>query len=248
MILSHIIVIFFVFIRIGGCLMIAPGFSSDRVPVRSRLYFSAAVSLLISPIVENQIIIHNHKFEFFYLLTLILKEIFIGLIYGFMCRIFLFAVDTLITTFCFTIGLSNIFNAALFNNDSSPSLSSLLLLASIQLIFITDLHHYIIRFFNHYFQIIPLGAVLDVGQFTEGIVDMLSESYLIALRLSSPFLLFAVIVNLSFAFLARLSPHLPIYFFSGPFVIFLGVYVFHIYSSDLLSSLISSLNQLIAHG
>lgn len=239
---------FFVFCRIGACLMIAPGFSSDRIPVRSRLYLSLAIALLISPLMGDLFTLNNKIYDYIFILKLIFHELFVGLILGFLCRIFLFAVETLITTFCLTIGLSNIFNTGYFENDSAPTLSTLMILASIQLIFITDLHHYFIQFVDHSYQVTPIYADLDIGNFVVQILEMLAQSFLIALRLSSPFLLFAIIVNLSFAFLARLSPQTPIYFVSGPCVIFLGLYIFYVSLSDFLGSFISSFHQLIVRG
>ena len=45
-----ILVVFLLFCRIGGCLMLMPGFSSSRVPVQVRLFVAVSVTLALTPL------------------------------------------------------------------------------------------------------------------------------------------------------------------------------------------------------
>ena len=45
-----VLLVFLVFCRIGGCLMLMPGFSSPRVPVQVRLFIAIAVTLALTPL------------------------------------------------------------------------------------------------------------------------------------------------------------------------------------------------------
>ena len=47
--------VFVLFCRIGGCLMLMPGFSSNRVPVRVRLFMSFSVTLALSPLLSHDV-------------------------------------------------------------------------------------------------------------------------------------------------------------------------------------------------
>lgn len=228
--------------------MIAPGFSNDRVPIHLRLYLSMAISLLITPSVNADLSSFTVTHNFLVLLPLILHEIFLGFVFGFLSRIFIFAIETLMTTYCYTIGLSNIFDTGFLEAEATPILSAFIVLAAIQLVFIFDLHQVFISGINDSYDLAPITASIHLSTVIEELTKVLSQSYLLILRISSPFLLFAITINLSFAFLAKLSPNIPIYFVSGPCVILLGLYIFNILSADFMSSLIISYKDLILRG
>lgn len=50
-----ILALFVAFCRIGGCMMVLPGFSSGRIPPQIRLLLSAALSMAILPLLWNTI-------------------------------------------------------------------------------------------------------------------------------------------------------------------------------------------------
>lgn len=246
---SGIIIFYFtIFCRVGSCLMIAPGFSSERIPVQLRLYLSIAIALLITPLEIQKIPEVFFPVNQTGILFLITHELLVGLMYGLIGRIFIFALESLMTTFSLTIGLSNIFETGIFDIESSPVLSTLIILISIQLILVTDLHHMLIRGIDHSFTIAPISENLDLSGLIQEITLILSQSYLLALRITSPFIFFAIIVNLSFAFLARLAPHVQIYFVTGPIVIFSGMYFFHLVSADFLAAFIGSFRNIFSGG
>ena len=49
--------------------------------------------------------------------------------------------------------------------------------------------------------------------------DDLAAAFVVSLRVASPFIVFAVIVNVAIGLVNRLTPQIPVYFISGPFVI-----------------------------
>ena len=48
------LLVFLLFCRIGGCLMLMPGFSSARVPPQVRLFIALAVTLALAPMLERR--------------------------------------------------------------------------------------------------------------------------------------------------------------------------------------------------
>ncbi len=239
---------FIIFCRVGGCLMVAPGFSSERVPIQARLYLSIAISLILAPMIMETGAPHGITFDGPHLLPLIIHELVIGFTLGILGRIFILALETLITTFCLTIGLGNIFNSGIVDAEAMPALSTLIVLAALELIFVSDMHHEIIRGIDHSYQAAPLLYNLKISGILDKIMEVLTQSHLLALRITSPFLIFALIVNLAFAFLARLSPQTPIFFISGPCVILLGLYAFDVISGDFMGSLTGALAQWMSRG
>ena len=54
--------------------------------------------------------------------------------------------------------------------------------------------------------------------------DTISESFMVMIRLGSPFIAYAILVNLAIGFINKLTPQIPVYFISLPFVIAGGLH------------------------
>lgn len=233
---SAIAPFFVLFCRIGGCLMVAPGFSSERVPVRVRLYLAIGVALAIAPAHLEAIESGLHNAGLLKLVATIIWELTIGVLIGLLARLYFLALETLATAVAMTIGLGNIFGSALLESEPAPALSTFVVICALTLVFVTDQHLEIIRGISLSYQTAPVFATPGSESFLTELTRVLTESHLLALRISSPFLIFGLIVNLAFGFLARLTPQVPVYFISGPFVIILGIYGLSIVGQDLFTA------------
>ena len=69
----------------------------------------------------------------------------------------------------------------------------------------------------------PLAALFSPQSALIDVVDTLSQSFYVTLRLASPFIAYAILVNLAIGFLNKLTPHIPVYFISLPFVLAGGI-------------------------
>jgi flagellar biosynthetic protein FliR len=67
------------------------------------------------------------------------------------------------------------------------------------------------------------------------LVDRLSASFMLALRVASPFLIYAVIVNLAVGLANKLTPSIPVYFISLPFVMAGGLLLLYQIGGELLT-------------
>lgn len=230
---------FILFCRVGGCLMAAPGFSSERIPVQFRLYIAGAITLALAPpLLENQ------KFAFAALapqeiFITILAELGVGVTLGLLARYYFFALETLATAVSMSFGLGNIFGTAVTEQEPVPSLSSFVALGALMLVFCADLHLELIRAIFLSYDTTPLFTKPSAGAFLDEVVRILTQAHLLALRISSPFLLFALVMNIALGLLARLTPQLQIYFVSGPIVIFAGVSTLFVFGWDFFSAFVS---------
>lgn len=231
------------FCRISGFLMITPGFSGDRTPVLLRLYLSLAISIFSDPTIGIVIPFIPSILGYSFISHIFIHEFIVGIFLGLSCRCFIFALETLITAFCYTIGLSNIFNPGIIDAETYPALSSLTVITTIQLFFITDLHSVFIQGIVNSYKIIPLDSRLDPSAFLVDLTYSISQSYSLVLKISSPIILFSIIINLAFSLLARLSQNIPVYFVSGPCILFLGIVFFNFHSVDFFSALIYSFRE-----
>ena len=92
-----VLLVFLLFCRIGGCLMLMPGFSSARVPAQVRLFIALAVTLALAPMLELSLRATLAKMPSVMILSLIVSEVVIGALIGVMGRIFFLALQFMAT-------------------------------------------------------------------------------------------------------------------------------------------------------
>ncbi len=246
---NPIYAVFIVFCRIGGCLMVAPGFSSERVPVQARLYLAIAITLALAPVLLESLPAGRLRFLTpVTLLTPILAELTIGVTLGFMGRCFFLALETLLTAVSMAFGLGNIFGAPVAEPEPVPALSSFVIIGALTLVFVMDLHLEMVRALLLSYETTPMFTALDTGALLDDVSRILTQSHLLALRICSPFLLFALIVNLALGLLARLTPQVQIYFIMTPAIILLSIGGFFLLGWDFFSAFISYFSAWIERG
>lgn len=241
--------VFLVFCRIGGCLMVTPGFSSDRIPIQARLYFALAVTLAVAPALLGKLQPGSLSLDSpTVLLMAIITELTVGVTLGYMARLYFLALEMLSTATAMAFGLGNIFGAGLTEPEPAPTLTSFVLLCALTLVFCTDLHLETIRGLFLSYETAPLLAATEIGALLEDIMRILTDAHLLALRISSPFLLFALVVNIALGLLARLTPQVQIYFIMTPAVIFLSIGAFFLLGWDFFAGFISHFGASIQRG
>lgn len=212
-----------VFARIGACLMLMPGLSSARIPMRARLFVALAVSVALMPALTPEARKIGADIHPLMLFRLLGGETLIGLMIGLMARLFFLALETMATSIAFSIGLSSNLGAPIDESLPMPALATLFTLTATMLVFATDTHWEILRGLVASYTALPIGTGFDARFGLVQIADALSQSFLAALRISSPFLIYAVVVNLALGLMNRLIPQVPIYYISLPFVVGGGV-------------------------
>ncbi len=132
---NQLLVVFLLFCRIGGCLLVAPGFSSPRVPVHIRLFGTLALTAAVFPVIGNDLegVILSIPEE--KRLLLILQETLIGAAIGLMARFFILAIQFSATAISNFIGLSGIPGVPLEEGDTGSPLATLVSSASVMLLF-----------------------------------------------------------------------------------------------------------------
>jgi flagellar biosynthetic protein FliR len=211
--------VFILFCRIGGCLMLAPGFSSAQIPVQVRLFIALAATLSLTPLLIGRLppqILNDDPLP---VLRTIGTELLVGLSIGLMARIFMIALETMTVASATGLGLANPFGIQVEQDETLPPLASLVTMAATVLIFVLDLHWEVLRGLVASYTAIPASDTFDPGLSLRHIGDVLVDTFRIALRICSPFILYAIIVNLAISIINRLTPQIAIFYISAPFVI-----------------------------
>lgn len=227
--------VFLLFCRIGACLMVIPGFSSDRIAMRIRLFIALAVTLALTPLLLPVMRAALPDQTLATTARLIASELFTGLLIGFLGRIFLAALETLATLVSMAIGLSNMPGMAIEGGEALPPLANLMTLTATAMIFISNQHWEVLRGLAASYEALPPGGPIDVVAGLERVADQLATTFVLALRICSPFVVYTVVINLAIGLVNKLTPQIPVYFISMPFVITGGMYFLFLTFSEAIT-------------
>lgn len=219
--------IFLMFCRIGGCLLVAPGFSSPRIPVHIRLFGALALTAALSPLLSSELHQALQSVPEDERVLLIPHETAIGVAIGLMARFFILALQFAATAVSNFIGLSGIPGIPLEEGDTGSPLATLVSSAAVMLFFVLGLHVELIKAVIESYQVLKPGDPLPVAALLANLVDVLGESWLLALRLSAPFLLYGVTVNFALGIGNRFAQQLSMYHATTGVVILGGFLLFY---------------------
>jgi flagellar biosynthetic protein FliR len=224
---------FLIFCRVGTCLMIAPGFSRSNIPVQVRLFLAINVTLMLTPLLEATVRPAVEAAATPAIVSAIASELVIGFLIGLTARVFFLALETMATMIASTIGLSGISGAA-DDGEHVPALVPFITLPAVVLFFITDQHWELLRGLIDSYRIwqpaVGIGTESELSQ----LADHLSQAFTLALRVASPFVIYGIIVNFTIGLANKLTPTIPVYFISLPFVLFGGLMLVYLTSRELV--------------
>jgi flagellar biosynthetic protein FliR len=226
--------LFLVFCRIGGCVMVLPGFSSARVPQQIRLLIAVALSMSLLPILWDTVYPKASAGGAPYI-QLIFTETIIGIMYGFMARLYTLGLQFAGTVVSMMIGFSSPGGADPIEDTSETTLTSLISFCGLMVLFIMDFHHYIFRALVDSYTLIPFGGHVEMQATLISFTDTLQATTLIMLRLASPFLIYGLMFQISIGFINKLAPQIPVYFISTPYLLMGGLFMLYLSFAAMIS-------------
>ncbi len=229
-----ILALFLAFCRIGGCVMVLPGFSSGRVPPHIRLLLAAALSMAILPLLWNTIYPEVSKSSATYI-SLIFTETVIGLMYGMMARLYTLGLQFAGTVISMLIGYNAPGGMDVIEESNETALTSMISFCGLMILFILDFHHYVLQALVDSYSVIPFGGHVDVRASLVSVTDTLATTTFIMLRLASPFLLYGLMFQISIGFINKLAPQIPIYFISTPYLLMGGLFMLYLSIAAMIS-------------
>lgn len=220
------------FARIGTALMFLPGFGEARVPARHRIGFGLLLALALRPLIPVTLP------ETPVLLTLLLvREALVGLYIGAGARVLFAALHSLGALIAGVASLSNALAAGDPTYEGSSTIASLLTVAGVALIFLTDTHHLMLRGLMMSYEALP-PAWLPLGDMAEQMVKLASKSLYLALLIGAPFYVLGILFNLGLGLANRVMPAMPVFFVAGPATVMLGLGLLYFTQAAQLSAFV----------
>ncbi|KAB0679889.1 flagellar biosynthetic protein FliR [Aureimonas leprariae] len=238
--------LFLIFCRVGSCLMLLPGYSSLRMPVQIRLLVAVAASLVISPALlpGMQGLVQSSGDDM--RLQLVVTEMLNGALIGLLGRVFMLALQFAGTFVANAIGMGNAFGVAM--EDQEPAIASLITLTATVMIFTLNLHAEILRALVASYGPMPVAGGFVSRAGLVSLTDKLDETFMLCLRIASPFVVYGVIVNFAVGLMNKMTPQIPIYFISLPFVIAGGMVLLGWAIGDFLRIFVASFQTWVFNG
>lgn len=211
---------FLVFARLGGALMMLPGFGETYVSPRARLALAAATTVAVTPAVADTL--PPLPASLATLVILLFGEIVIGVFLGTVARMIMSALHVAGTVFSFQSGLANAMTFDPVSASQASVMSLFLSVAGIVVVFASDLHHVMLRAMVASYGAMTPGIMPLTGDMAQSMARLVADSFLLGIQLATPFIAVGLVFYLGIGLLARLMPQVQIFFVAMPVMIFLG--------------------------
>jgi flagellar biosynthesis protein FliR len=169
------------------------------------------------------------------LLPMIFSELVLGAVIGLVARFYVLALQFIGSAVAQLSGFGGAPGIAIEEPDAQSPVGAMISLSALLLLFIFDFHHQIVAALVTSYRVAPVNVLFDPRSALTDLTDTVSESFLVVLRLGSPFVAYAILVNLATGFINKLSPQIPVYFISLPFVIAGGLILMYLSFPTMLS-------------
>ncbi|MBS0580737.1 MAG: flagellar biosynthetic protein FliR [Proteobacteria bacterium] len=234
--------LFWPFVRIGACFMVAPLFGAAMVPARVRVVLAAAIAALICPLLPALPPVSPLSAAG---LMITVEQVLIGVALGFCLQLAFDAVNLGGQMLANSMGLSFAFNLDPQRGgaSSTPALGQLFTLLVMLTFLGLDGHTKLLEALVHSFATLPVAAGGLGAAGLEGVVGFGSHLFSGALAIALPGLTALLIVHLGFGVVSRAAPALNLFAVGLPLSLLCGLLIVLAALTAVQSSFIEGLEQ-----
>jgi flagellar biosynthetic protein FliR len=220
---AQILVFALIFLRMIAFVVSSAIFGSPVVSTPIKVLLSLVFSMLLFPVVKTGPV--DYDLVSNAIIGLAIRELFIGLVLGFLTRLFFFAVSITGDLVSISIGLSSsqLYNPLMGSQGNTieqfySTLGALVFLA-------INGHHMLLSAIAQSYQLVPLGELsFHTGPLAEMTVYF-QTVMILAVKMCAPVLVTILLANLGMGILGRAVPQINVLVTSMPVTILLGVAV-----------------------
>lgn len=212
--------LFWPFVRIGACFMIAPIFGAQFVPARLRIMLALAVTLIVSPLAPIPEAASPFSFAG---VIVTLQQVLIGLAIGFALQLVFDALAMGGQLLSNSMGLGFAFNVDPLRGVSTPVLGQLYMLLVTLTFLALNGHLMLIETLVHGFTTLPVGTTGLHRETTWLLVSWGQQLFGGALAVALPGMTALLVVNLAFGVMSRAAPTLNLFAVGFPITLVFGL-------------------------
>jgi flagellar biosynthesis protein FliR len=214
--------VFWPFVRVGSCFMVAPAIGAQYVPPRVRVVIAGAVALIIAPLVPSPAGVAPFSAPG---LVITLQQAIIGVALGFCMQVVFDAVTLGGQLLGNSMGLSFAFNLDPLHGAQTPVLGQFYALLVTMTFLALNGHLRLIEILVDGFRTLPIGTggLGPDGLWT--VVQWGSSLFSGALNVALPGVTALLIVNLAFGIMSRAAPTLNLFAVGLPVSLVFGLVI-----------------------
>ena len=239
----EILAFLLVLARISAFFVTWPVLSTGNVPPFVKALFSLAVAFVLFPLVgwrtmSSELV--ENQFVF-----LVIKEVFVGIVMGFIARSFFWAIESGGIMISDALGLSNaqILNPVAESRTTVIDQFYLVLVTMFYLLI--NGHHYFVAGLFKSFEMVPVNQLtVSLLSFGHG-GELLQNVVLMGLKLAAPVVISLFVMNLGLGIIGRAVPQMNVLTTSLSVNVLLGVFIMFVSLPMALSSLPSFLDEAV---
>lgn len=210
-----------VFVRISAAFLLLPGVGEPAVPVRMRFLAALAVALAIVPGVPGM---PDTDPKLWQLITGVLAEATVGALLGGLARTVISGITMGGQIIGQNIGLTNIFAPGL-TIDEASAVGGALYAGMLAILFASHGDELILRSLANSYNLLPPARFPAIGPSSRSFVAAGVQCFRLGSQLALPFLVLALLFNVSLALINRAMPSLPVFMIANPALVLLGLYL-----------------------
>ncbi|MDV6330538.1 flagellar biosynthetic protein FliR [Asticcacaulis sp. 201] len=210
-----------IFLRLASIVMLVPGLGDPAVPARARIGFALLLAIIITPTVSPSLPALPAGLGD--MTGIVLHEVIIGLMLGTLMRVLLFTLITTGEILSLQTTLSFAQTANPTEAQSSTSLGAFLAVFGLVMIWVTNTHHLFIRAMVDSYRIFSPVKRVMIGDAGTLMIRTLTDSFVLALQMSAPVIVFALVFNIATGFVGRMMPNFPVFFAATPLSVLAGL-------------------------
>lgn len=201
-----------VFLRVGAVVSVLPAFGEQTVPMRLRLVIGMAFTAIVAPAVEI-IALPQTPLEF---TRFAVFETGLGLVLGISVRLFVFTLQIAGSIAAQATSLSQLLGGSV--SDPVPAMAHLLVVSGLALAVLFGLHVRAAEFMIGSYMLFPPGQAVPAAALTQWGITRVSFAFSLAFGLAAPFVIVALIYNITIGVVNRAMPQLMVAFVGAPVI------------------------------
>lgn len=213
-----------VFARVSSLIAIAPVFGATQVPTQVKVLLAVVISLIVWPLAFAALQHEPVPTDLYTMTAALIANALIGLAMGFVVSLTLTAVQMAGAVLDLQVGftMAQTFNPEI--GELAAPLTQLQYLYSLLLFLLANGHYLLISALGHSFALLPASSLKMASTFSLSFVTELTSATLInGITIAAPAAAVMMIVDISFAYLARSVPNMNIFFVGAPAKIAIGL-------------------------
>ncbi len=214
------IIVLLIFLRIVSAFLAAPIFNNQAIPFLAKMFLAFVIAYIIFLVRDNT----ATKVEtgLFWLFINAGKEIITGLLIGYSLNLAFYGFSYAGSLIGFNMELSMAQALNPMDNTDTNILGEAIYMGAILVFFLINGHHYLIRALAYSFSIIPLGKYSISKPVYDLIIKYSAGIFVIAIKISAPFLISFFLINVAEGIIARVIPQMQVFFVVQPLKITIG--------------------------